>query len=137
MFQTVIQIHEQTSLYNQGSSHLSAQTEGEGGEEEEDSCWAQRPKLPCDLGSCLQNKLCDNVSSRALQELSKAKAASVAERAEAQEELGRVRAQVRLEEVGYGDTSQVFIMLLSISYKQAKSFTQRFDSTQEKEAERG
>lgn len=41
----------------------------------------------------------DNLSSHLFQELSKAKAAFVAERAQAEEELGRVRAQVRLEEV--------------------------------------
>ncbi|XP_013770282.1 leucine-rich repeat-containing protein 45 [Pundamilia nyererei] len=40
----------------------------------------------------------DNLSSHLFQELSKAKAAFVAERAQAEEELGRVRAQVRLEE---------------------------------------
>lgn len=42
----------------------------------------------------------DNLSSHLFQELSKAKAAFVSERAQAEEELGRVRAQVRLEEVG-------------------------------------
>uniref|UniRef100_A0A669CI09 Leucine rich repeat containing 45 n=1 Tax=Oreochromis niloticus TaxID=8128 RepID=A0A669CI09_ORENI len=40
----------------------------------------------------------DNLSSHLFQELSKAKAAFVSERAQAEEELGRVRAQVRLEE---------------------------------------